>query len=159
MFYRQAVWCIFHWGRTDSTTTGFRIFIWRGDIVLFIFSFTTCVHLWEHSWLAAVNCYTASNKSTERSSTTNSAQNQAQSRKQEVKRRKKGQARKSWWLGGMGNERWHASHLNAKAEGIDSVSSPVWKPWWGPCLNRRTVAIPGPSFSHSCSAGRALRLL
>lgn len=63
--------------------------------------------------------------------TANSAQNQAQSRKQEVKRRKKGQARKSWWLGGrgVGNERWHAGHLNAKAEGIDSVSaSPVCKP-------------------------------
>lgn len=50
-----------------------------------------------------------------------------------MKRRKKGQARKR--LGGFrgegGNERWHAGHLNAKAEGIDSVSaSPVCKLQW-----------------------------
>lgn len=51
-----------------------------------------------------------------------------------MKRRKRGQAKKSWWPRGgggrwVGNERWHAGHLNAKAEEIDSVSaSPVCKP-------------------------------
>ena len=117
--------------------------------------FTPCVHLWEHSSLTAVYNYTESNSWTQQ----HHKQQTANSKQQTAYRTRLSQGSSKWrgerkdrrgrglGVSRGGNERWHAGHLNAKAEGIDSVSaSPVCKLQWWPCLNWSTVPIPDTPF-------------
>lgn len=81
--------------------------------MLLLFPFTYCVYLWEQPKLHLVIILHSINKL---NTNAKPKQNSARQSKKAESKEKRG---REVFVTRRGNERWHADHLNAKAEGID----------------------------------------
>lgn len=80
--------------------------------MLLLFPFTYCVYLWEQPELHLAIILHSINKFNTNAKLKQTVQ--GSQRKQKVKTKEEEK-----FVTGRGNERWHADHLNAKAEGND----------------------------------------
>lgn len=93
-------------------------------MIVFLFPFTPCVYLWEHPRRTSDHKYKhPTNQLNKAAPQTANCTEQVMQAGSEEEKERTGEKIRDLWGRSLGiNERWHAGHLNAKAEGNDLVS-------------------------------------